>query len=88
MSVSPSLGGVGKRTITRTKSSDVEDGVLVETNDVYTEEDSGVDPVYQAKARLLNDAIQEVGMGKYQVNYSSFLKRSFTLLSVVLRALT
>ncbi|KAG8780805.1 hypothetical protein FRC12_022583 [Ceratobasidium sp. 428] len=25
-----------------------------------------VDPIYQAKAELLNDAIQEIGMGKYQ----------------------
>ncbi|KAI5114920.1 hypothetical protein M0805_005513, partial [Coniferiporia weirii] len=28
--------------------------------------DVGIDPVYQAKARVLNNAIQEVGMGKYQ----------------------
>ena len=33
--------------------------------DLY--EDGSVDPVYQAKAKLLNAAIQEVGMGKYQV---------------------
>jgi len=33
-------------------------------NDLY--EDGSVDPVYQAKARLLNCAIQEIGMGKYQ----------------------
>ncbi|KAI0087699.1 MFS general substrate transporter [Irpex rosettiformis] len=32
--------------------------------DLY--EDGTVDPVYQAKARLLNAAIQEIGMGKYQ----------------------
>jgi len=38
----------------------------VETHDVFGEEDSGVDPVYQAKARILNDAFQEIGMGKYQ----------------------
>lgn len=25
------------------------------------------DPVYQAKARILNHAIQEIGMGRYQV---------------------
>ncbi|KAI0947531.1 MFS sugar transporter [Taiwanofungus camphoratus] len=37
-----------------------------ETQDVYDEEESGVDPVYQAKARILNDAFQEIGMGKYQ----------------------
>ncbi|EIW56752.1 MFS general substrate transporter [Trametes versicolor FP-101664 SS1] len=29
-------------------------------------EDGTVDPVYQAKARVLNAAIQEIGMGKYQ----------------------
>ncbi|THH31336.1 hypothetical protein EUX98_g2842 [Antrodiella citrinella] len=38
----------------------------VETQDVFGEEDSGVDPIYQAKARILNDALQEIGMGKYQ----------------------
>ena len=27
-----------------------------------------VDPVYQAKAHILNQAIQEIGMGKYQVS--------------------
>lgn len=41
-----------------------------ETQDVYDEEESGVDPVYQAKARILNDAFQEIGMGKYQVGFS------------------
>ncbi|KAL0579739.1 hypothetical protein V5O48_002233 [Marasmius crinis-equi] len=30
-------------------------------------EDGSIDPVYQAKARVLNAAIQEIGMGKYQV---------------------
>jgi hypothetical protein len=25
-----------------------------------------IDPLYQAKAQILNDAIQEIGMGKYQ----------------------
>ncbi|KAL7278526.1 hypothetical protein ACG7TL_007525 [Trametes sanguinea] len=29
-------------------------------------EDGTVDPVYQAKARVLNAAIQDIGMGKYQ----------------------
>jgi len=28
-----------------------------------------VDPVYQAKARILNQAIHEIGMGRYQVNH-------------------
>ena len=26
------------------------------------------DPVYQAKARILNHAIQDIGMGRYQVS--------------------
>jgi hypothetical protein len=38
--------------------------------------DETVDPVYQAKAHVLNQAIQEIGMGKYQVsrriNYAFF----------------
>ncbi|GJE87464.1 MFS sugar transporter [Phanerochaete sordida] len=38
---------------------------LAETRDVYGAE-AGVDPVYQAKARILNDALQEIGMGRYQ----------------------
>ena len=29
--------------------------------------DETVDPIYQAKAHVLNQAIQEIGMGKYQV---------------------
>jgi hypothetical protein len=28
---------------------------------------ASLDPVYEAKARILNSAIQEIGMGKYQV---------------------
>ncbi|KAF9810501.1 hypothetical protein IEO21_06896 [Rhodonia placenta] len=50
------------------KGGDVETpaGPHAETKDVYDEEESGVDPIYQAKARLLNDAFQEIGMGKYQ----------------------
>ena len=35
-------------------------------NDIY--EDGTIDPVYQAKARVLNAALQEIGMGKYQVS--------------------
>ena len=41
--------------------------------------DEIVDPVYQAKAHVLNQAIQKIGMGKYQVsrriNYAAFLDR-------------
>lgn len=36
--------------------------------DIYgLEDDGGIDHVYHVKARLLNDAIQEIRMGKYQV---------------------
>jgi hypothetical protein len=35
------------------------------------------DPVYQAKARILNHAIQDIGMGRYQVSsYSDGLSIS------------
>jgi len=39
--------------------------VAAETENIYT--DDAIDPIYQAKARILNDALQEIGMGKYQV---------------------
>lgn len=49
------------------KNADVEGGsVFAETQDVFGNVDSGVDPVYQAKARILNDAFQQIGMGRYQ----------------------
>ena len=38
----------------------------------FDAEEAGVDPVYQAKARILNDAFQEIGMGKYQVSCVSY----------------
>lgn len=34
--------------------------------DIY--EDGVVDPVYAAKSHVLNRALQEIGMGKYQVS--------------------
>ncbi|KAI0667723.1 MFS general substrate transporter [Trametes maxima] len=37
------------------------------TRDVYGN-DPSVDPVYQAKSQILNNAFQEIGMGKYQAN--------------------
>ncbi|EMD40181.1 major facilitator superfamily [Gelatoporia subvermispora B] len=49
------------------KTSDAEagfDDALM--RDIYDEEEAGVDPVYQAKARILNSALQEIGMGRYQ----------------------
>ena len=45
------------------RKSDIE--VRTACEDMF--EDGTVDPVYQAKARLLNSAIQEIGMGRYQV---------------------
>jgi len=41
--------------------------------------DETVDPVYQAKAHVLNKAIQEIGMGKYQVSCQYFLLTNFEL---------
>ena len=68
----PDHGKDEKVTVTETRSRDYEGGgALPETRDVYDEGESGVDPVYQAKARILNDAFQELGMGKYQVRNSS-----------------
>ncbi|KAL1950453.1 hypothetical protein VTO73DRAFT_5577 [Trametes versicolor] len=40
--------------------------IPVDTHDMYEGDDSAVDPVYHAKAHILNDAFQEIGMGKYQ----------------------
>ena len=46
-----------------------------ELPDVLVKEDlhdeGSVDPVYQAKARILNRALQEIGMGRYQVRIST-----------------
>ena len=39
-------------------------GINVKT--VALVEEGHVDPCYQAKAQLLNDAVQEIGMGRYQ----------------------
>ncbi|KAH7887129.1 MFS general substrate transporter [Phlebopus sp. FC_14] len=46
------------------KNGDLHD-TQAETQDIFTDSGS-LDPVYQAKARILNDALQEIGMGKYQ----------------------
>lgn len=57
----------------RERKGDV--GQHAETQDVYDEQ--SLDPVYQAKARILNDALQDIGMGKYQASscfvFSRFL---------------
>ncbi|KAG5636386.1 hypothetical protein H0H81_008250 [Sphagnurus paluster] len=44
--------------------SDLKLPALGLTDNIFS--DDSVDPVYQAKARILNDAIQEIGMGRYQ----------------------
>lgn len=45
-----------------------ETGALqADARDLYGEDDSGVDPVYEAKAKMINDAFEEIGMGRYQV---------------------
>lgn len=41
--------------------------VHIELQDVYGGEESIVDPIYRAKDRILTQAFQEIGMGKYQV---------------------
>ncbi|KAI0918683.1 hypothetical protein AcV5_002606 [Taiwanofungus camphoratus] len=40
--------------------------VHIELQDVYGGEESIVDPIYRAKDRILTQAFQEIGMGKYQ----------------------
>ena len=50
----------------RQPKSDVE-GLVIECHDVFDGENLAVDPVFHAKANVLNAAIQEIGMGKYQV---------------------
>ena len=48
--------------------------------------DEIVDPVYQAKSHVLNQAIQEIGMGKYQVSFRinlQILGRFLSLSAVV-----
>ena len=46
-------------------SSVYEEPLVLKTVDMY--DDDTVDPVYRAKAHVLNDAMQEIGMGRYQV---------------------
>lgn len=47
------------------KDSDIQ----VTTETVYGDESDSMDPVYEHKARILNNAIQEIGMGRYQVSF-------------------
>jgi hypothetical protein len=61
--MSPSIDSKNEEYATDTKEMTVTAKAL---DDMY-DEDGSIDPVYQAKARILNSAIQEIGMGKYQV---------------------
>lgn len=57
-----------KDVLTRTAAEDeaMPDSVL---------EDGSLDPVYEAKAKMLNKAIQDIGMGRYQWQVSDFSLR-------------
>lgn len=62
----------------KSRSEDFIKGDVTPRQDVYVQksnddifEDGTVNPVYQAKARLLNAAIQEIGMGRYQARVLS-----------------
>jgi hypothetical protein len=39
-------------------------------------EEGSLDPVYEAKAKVLNKAIQDIGMGRYQWQVSCYLEIS------------
>ncbi|KAI0314066.1 MFS general substrate transporter [Amylostereum chailletii] len=60
-SVSPADSPQDVKDVKRDFGADTLDA---KTQDVYT--DGTLDPVYHAKATVLNDALQEIGMGKYQ----------------------
>ena len=46
--------------------------------DLY--EEGSIDPIYQAKAHVLNRAIQEIGMGRYQVCFKEWIDVSVKLI--------
>ncbi len=46
-----------------------------------TETYDSLDPTYVAKAKILNDALREIGMGKYQVGSTYYKPRSLALLN-------
>lgn len=54
------------------KKGDTSD-IRAEIQNVVIED--AVDPIYQAKARILNNAFQEMGMGKYQVHTNSIFSQ-------------
>lgn len=50
------------------ESQAIDDSVDSSEGDLYGSD--FIDPVYRAKAHLLNEAIREIGMGRYQVDYT------------------
>ncbi len=48
--------------------------IQADTQNVY--EHDLLDPLYAAKAKILNDSLQEIGMGKYQVRLNPGCKVS------------
>ena len=64
----------------KSSRSELDKAIDAKTEDVYTE--GSLDPVYQAKATILNDALQEIGMGKY--NWMIFVVTGFGWLACVL----
>lgn len=55
-----------EKKVTPSLAAETKVAPVKQSHDVYEEDDS-LDPVYHAKARVLGDAFQEIGMGKYQV---------------------
>jgi hypothetical protein len=53
------------------QARDVFNASNVTVVDIY--ESGSIDPVYQAKAHLVSCAIQQIGMGRYQVCFSYFV---------------
>ncbi|KAI0691072.1 MFS general substrate transporter [Cytidiella melzeri] len=62
--LSPTMSSEKDLVVISTKADDNSPYRNSAYSDLY--EDGTVDPVYQAKAKLLNGAIQEIGMGRYQ----------------------
>lgn len=54
------------------EKNDLEILVHGDTKNIYT--DDSVDPTYLAKANVLNEALSEIGMGKYQVDLPTTLR--------------
>ena len=76
MAAPPVLARSVSHSSSKKSSNDAEaHPVKGDTHDVFDGDDAGVDPVYQAKARILNAAFQEIGMGRYQVRLALYFSR-------------